>query len=188
MGLDRVKQYRLLILDIEIDATAVVSFATELPGPGLAVVWRTTLAATTGRQAVKVLLPGNAKGRYAQVTVAPTGAMILYGVVLWGKTMGEASETSWTWAAGPVVPTPDDWTTVPLPIPPTPEEWEAVPLPIPPTSEEWQSVALPVPPTPEEWEAAPLPTPPTSEEWTAEALPIPPTADEYDWAEVPVDQ
>jgi hypothetical protein len=159
MGLERVKQYRLLILDVEIDATAVVTFATELPGPGLAIVRTATLAATTGRQPVKVLLPGNAKGRYAQVSIAPTGAMILYGVVLWGKTMGEASETSWTWAAGPVVPTPDDWTTVPLPIPPTPEEWEAVPLPIPPTAEEW----------------------------TAAALPIPPTADEYEWAEIPVD-
>jgi hypothetical protein len=217
VAFNRVKLYRLLVLDVDLNAPAVFSFWTELPAAGLNLVRQVTLQATAGRQPVKVLLPSTAKGRYAKAQLAPTGIARLYGVVLFGKRTGEPAPVEWEWRAGPVDPTPEDWQVIPLPIPPTSEEWTLEPLPIPPTGEEWQvvvssqipqtpdawdAIALPIPPTgeewqvlaaqipvtPEAWETVPLPIPPTSEQWSELKLPIAPTADEYDWAEIPLDQ
>ena len=168
MAFSRVKTYYRLVLDVQLDAPAVLSFYTER---GL--IRELTLAATVGRAPVKVALPGNALGRYAQLKLAPTGIARLFGVLLYGKVNGEAGETSWSWSAGPVDPTPDQWTVQPLPIPQTPEEYSTQPLPIPQTPEDWTEAKLPIPPTPEDWNLFPLP--------------VPATADAYDWAEIPVD-
>lgn len=172
MAFNQVKLYRLLVLDIQLGANAVVTFYTELPDAGLNQVRQVTLAATSGRQPVKVKLPGTARGRYAKVAIAPTGTMRLFGMTLYGKVIGAAGETQWFWAPGPVEGTPEEWTSVKLPIPPTPEEFTAAPLPIPPTPEEWTEARLPIPPTPEEWSqmAVPLPATPDLPEWAA--LPV----------------
>jgi len=188
MPVSRVKIYRWLVLDIELDAAATFTFLTELPGAGVAAVLTTTIGPTTGRVPLKIPLPGNAKGRYCQVKIAPTGVMWFYSMVLWGKPMGEAQETSWTWAAGPVTPTPEEWAVIPLPIPPTGEEWSVIPLPIPPTGEEWSVIPLPIPPTSEEWQVIQIPIPPTPETWQLFKLPVPESSLTPSWADLPVDQ
>lgn len=142
--LGRINFYRVCVLDVDLAAPAVFTFSTELPDAGMNVARQVTLPATSGRQPVMVKLPGTAKGRYGQAQLAPTGEARLYGIVCHVKRAGEATETTWTWTAGPVEPTPESWMDIKLPIPPTPEEWIELPLPIPPSAELHEWANLPV--------------------------------------------
>lgn len=173
MSFERIKFYKRLVVDAQLDAPAMLRFYVELPGLGLRQVRAVMLPATAGRAPIKVALPGSAKGRYAKVSLEPTGTARLYGMLLLGRMVGQSAPASWSWAPGPVDPTSEGWTIHPLPIPPTPEDWETRALPVPPTSDDWETRSLGIPPT--------------SDDWALFNLPVPHTADEYVWTQIPVD-
>lgn len=168
MAIDRIKLYRYLVLDVDLSGIASFTFYTEM--------FTTTisLAATVGRLPVIVKLPGNAKGRYAKVSILPSSTMRLYAIELYGKRIGEVDETKWELSVPPAAT-------------PTSEIWTSEPLPIPVTSEEWRQESLPIPPTADAWITEKLPIPVTEEEWKLLTVPIPPSSDMQEWADLTMD-
>jgi hypothetical protein len=181
VGAERVKLYKLLVVDGQFDQVATLTFSTGL-------IDLTFTLPAGARKPIKLRMPPTARGRYAQLTIRPQSTMRLFSVALYGRRIGEPSEASWAWVGGPVDPTPEEWSNLQIPIPPTPEEWNTLPVPVPPTPEEWNTLPVPIPPTPEEWITQPLPIPVTPEDWALLQVPIPATAELPEWAALPMDQ
>lgn len=156
MGFEKVQFYGIVEIDCNAVAQAVFNLYTDQPAGVMALRETRTIAATSGRQVVRIRLAGTTKGKLLRPEIVPTGLFYLYGMRVWARVAGAAAP--WQWYAIPVVETPEAWTAVKLPIEPTPDEWSAVKLPIPESGEEWTPVKLAVQPSSEtaEWIDLPM--------------------------------
>lgn len=179
--------YRKLILDLDSAAQATLEVLTELPTAPTAVRNTYTIAATSGREPVKILLPADLRGRYLKLRLSATGVVRLYGAKVYMRDLGQKQPSAWRWERLPVEVTPDLFSPVKLPIPPTPDEFGAVRLPIEPTPDDFSAVKLPIPPTPDDFAAVRVPIEPTPDEFRAVKLPIEDTPDEFRAVKLPIE-
>lgn len=150
MGVESIKEYRELELDIHTDASTNAYFLTESPGLAMAVrdtFTFDTTATTSGRRPVNHRLTGPCpRGKLAQLKITSAGVVRLFGAKVLCRPLG--SSGAWSWADLPVEVTDPGWTQVGLPIEATPNEYTQSLLPIDPTPDEYSEYALPIEATP----------------------------------------
>jgi hypothetical protein len=187
MGVEHVKLYKKLELDLHTDQPATFEVYTELPQWDVRLRYTVSVTTGPGRVPVAVMLPGNVRGRYIKLKLHSAGVTRLYGARVWAKVTGMAEPQAWQWYPVPIEITPEEYSSAGLPIQPTEEGYAAVDLPIEPTPEGFSATALPIEPTPEGFSEATLPIEPTSEGFGAAALPFAQTDQIPTWAEIPID-
>jgi len=173
MGVEYVKLYKKLELDLHTDQPATFEVYTELPQWDVRLRYTVSVATGPGRLPVAVKLPGNVRGRYIKLKLYGAGVTRLYSARVWAKVTGLAEPQAWQW--------------YPVPIEITPEEYSSAALPIQPTEEGYAEAALPIEPTPEGFSEATLPIEPTPEGFGTAALPFAQTDAMPTWVEIPID-
>jgi hypothetical protein len=186
-GFQTVKLHRLIELDYSAEATATLTFSTDLPGNAMADRETKTIPLTTTRRVVAFHLAGTTKGKLLKILIAPAGVFRLFGVRVYARTLGRTA-AGWQWYPIFVTETPDEWTDFKLPIDPTPDYFEVVPLPVDRTPDEWTVIKLPIEPTPDFFELVTLPIDKTPDEWDVIKLPIEPTPDGFEVVALPIDR
>lgn len=175
MGVERVKIYRKIELELTTYAPATLEVYTELPSWGVRLRYTVPATVGTGRAPVKVMLSGNVQGRFIKLKLyaAWSGATRLYSGRVLAKVLGTAEPTAWEW--------------FPLPIEVTQEQYSGIAIPILPTEEGFSSAALPILPTEEGFSSAALPILPTEEGFSSAALPFAETQAAFTWVDLPID-
>jgi hypothetical protein len=173
-GSERVKIFKYLEVDIQTDGTGVpLTLYTDQPGYISAARYQTVLSTNGRRQALRLRLPGNIRGKIARVEIGGgANSARLYMVRGWTKTVGESATSTWDWAEFPVEKSESLAAWVALPVAPTAAEWTWADLPVEATPPEFTWMQFSVLPTGQQWDWAVFPVEETPTDWTWVDVPM----------------
>jgi hypothetical protein len=183
-GDERVKMLKELqvVCDTDLPSFAV-SVSTELPGHDVvsrALNFIETESTTTGRDALKIRLPGNVQGRLIRVSVDPTFFFVdgtlrpvirIFKIRARMRIMGD--EAGWSW--------------VDIPMPEADQVRQYASLPVKPTAALHDWVDLPMEPTQVGFSWFDVPVRKTANEWRDFEFPVEPSTG-WQWVDIPPDQ
>src|SRR5579875_3006658 len=126
-GTERIKNAKKL--EVDLNGTVTLAIWTDEPGGVLTQRYQLTLT-SSGRQAMRVNLPPNLRGRLWRIDATTSGPAFLYGIRGWMRVTGEAGPVNWQWLPFALEPSETLPRWADLPVEPTPEAWTWVPVPL----------------------------------------------------------
>jgi hypothetical protein len=131
---ERVKLIKEIQLDYEATADLSLAVLTDLPGGAMALRNTQSTALTTGRESLKIRMPGTIKGRLYQIKITSTADFILYTLRANMKQVGAPFASPWNWLEFPLEKTIQGvWGWAGLPVERTPsgsDTWRWVDIPV----------------------------------------------------------
>jgi hypothetical protein len=157
-GIEAVKMYGEVEVDLETAGTATLKVYTDQPGGAVTLRDTVTIAGSGAREKKKIRLAGLRKGRLIKLEfTTDSSALTIHGARIWLKPMGGRAPSEWQWAAVLMPSTPETYSEVKLPVKTTPEQWDWVDLPVAKTPTDWTWVPFPVEKTPSEYQLVEVP-------------------------------